>query len=262
MMKQRKFIVLGTLLMFMFMFMAFKPTTSQNNTDPATFKIMEVVCLWDLLKDGYEPDIDRDATWLNVGLRSKYGMAKKYASLEIIEKAFGVPVYVKGPHKGEMNFNSLTSFGHYNPEFISKLRLSIESGLQNPLYKKMMKRIYNKHLKSMANTYHAAHIYLHKDPNRLQNLKSDYSSLISRSGGTIDGSFQEKFRPFAEDLEKNQKGDVYEGFTAPAFWLRRSIDGSSNQLFDLLKMLKTELEPSKPIMKKEKRAPSRKRSRY
>lgn len=249
-MKQRKFIFLGTLLMFIFM--AFKPNFNPTNTDPATYKVMEMAFLWDLLKDGYEPDRNRDDTWLDVGLRSKYAMAKKYASIEIIENTFGVPVFVKGPHKGYMNFNSTRSFGHYNPAFISKLRSSLETALQNPLYRKALQKVYTKHLKSMADTYHAAHIYLHKDPAYLQNLKTEYSSLISEGSGTIDGSLQEKFRSFAEDLERNQKGDVYEGFTAPAFWLRRSIDGSSSQLFDLLKLLQKEFENNQKVIKKDR----------
>lgn len=44
---------------------------------------------------------------------------------------------------------------------------------------------------------------------------------------------QESFRGFAESIEK-EGYDVYEGFTCPGFWVRRSIDGTADEFYDLL----------------------------
>lgn len=217
-------------------FVSTNPALTKSN-DPAVHKLMEVSYLWELLQVGYEPTRERDATWLDVGFRSKYGMAKKYASIEMIESAFGCPVFVRGPHQGDMDFNSKTAFGYYNPVFISKLTTSIKTALAQPLFKKVIKSVYDNHLKSMANTYHRAYDYLHQDAAYLQNLQSRYLSMIASPAGTANGALQEEFRSFAEQLEKAEQSDVYEGFTAPAFWLRRSIDGTDQALFDLLSMV-------------------------
>ena len=33
----------------------------------------------------------------------------------MVECAFGIPVFIKGPHNEHIVFNSEKSFGHYNP---------------------------------------------------------------------------------------------------------------------------------------------------
>ena len=103
-----KFSVIGLLFSIA---TAFTYSPSSSNTSPSVFKIMEVTYLWDLLAMNYEPNRERDDTWLDVGLRSKYAMAKNYASLSILEETFDEDVFLRGPHQGDMDFNSTTSFG-------------------------------------------------------------------------------------------------------------------------------------------------------
>lgn len=213
-----------------------------DGTDTPTYKIMEVTYLWELLSQGYEPSWEEDDTWLNVGFRSKYAMTKKYASLEILEATFGTKVFLRGPHVGDMNFNSRTSFGYYNPEFIKEVKASVEQVLRNPIYKKAAAQVYRGHLKSMAATYLDAYHHLHKDPKTLAKLKTQYITEMASPEGIDGGSFQEVFRSYAESLEREKGADVYEAFTAPAFWLRRSIDGTANSLFSLLEMVDKELQ--------------------
>ena len=210
--------------------------------------------MWDFLNQEYEPIMGRDDTWLNAGFRSKYATAKKYASLEIIETTFGIPVFVRGPHKGDMNFNSKTSFGYYNPEFISKLKSNIEIALRYPVFKKVIKQTYRQYFKSMALTYKDAYRFLNDDPEKLAELKAKYLLELAKPEGTSNGSFQEEFRDYADngyfsdDAErreykiKNPNANWYEQVTAPSFWLRRSIDGTSQQIFELLDMIITEME--------------------
>ena len=75
----------GLILMTAFTTTNSTQTVNFQPIEPTVYKIMEVTNLWDLLKSNYEPNRERDATWLNVGLRSKYAMAKDYASFEVIE---------------------------------------------------------------------------------------------------------------------------------------------------------------------------------
>lgn len=241
---KRSFIICISMLLLL-MGTAFMSNTQQENanTDPSVYKLMEVIFLWDLLADGFEPNRSMDGTWLNVGFRSKYAMAKRYASIEMVEAAFGVPVFLRGPHKdGDMDFNSTTSFGYYNPQFIAKLHKSVQTVLLNRVFKKAAKRVYDKHLASMAQTYHHAYQYLNKDFAYCEKLQARYLAQVASPNGTERGSLQEEFRDYAEALEKSQQADVYEAFTAPAFWLRRSIDGTDSQLYELLDMVITEMD--------------------
>jgi len=219
---------------------AFMPHNTANS--PATYKIMEVVFLWDLLKSDYEPIRERDDTWLNVGFRSKYAMAKRYASLKLVESAFECDVFLRGPHKKDMNFNSQTAFGYHNPEFIERFAVGLGMALENPSFKAGIHKVYDEHLASMAKTYHNAYIYLNQDPDYLETLQAEYLRLMASAQGIDSGSFQETFRNYAEALEQEEGADVYEAFTAPAFWLRRSIDGTAAQWFELLDELMKEME--------------------
>ncbi len=225
-------------------------TTSNSTTaqdfqpiEPAVFKIMEVTALWDLLKSNYEPIRERDDTWLDVGLRSKYAMARNYASMDVIEATFGQPIFLRGPHNGDLDFNSTTSFGYYNPNFIASVHKAVEATLANPMFKAMGKGVYEKHLKSMAHTYIDAHKYLKEQDDLRNTLTQEYLLMMAKPEGTMDGSLQEKFRGYAEKMENSTaKSNIYEAFTAPAFWLRRSIDGTDDEFVALLKMVVTEFE--------------------
>lgn len=216
------------------------PTISKINTFEPTedgiFKIMEVSYLWELLSWNYEPIRERDDTWLDVGLRAKYAMAKDYASISILEETFDEDVFLRGPHAGDMDFNSTTSFGYYNPRFIEKVHQALDAALQNPMFKKVARPIYEKHLKSMAHTYQDAYKHVQQNEEMRTQLINDYIFAMAKPEGVTDGSLQEKFRGYAEALEKEQKADIYEAFTAPSFWIRRHIDGTDTDFSKLLDM--------------------------
>lgn len=217
-------------------------STTYDDADPGVYKIMEVAYLWDLLKEGYEPNRETDGTWLTTGVRSKYAMARKYASIELLETAYGTKVFLRGPHNDDLDLNSTTSFGYYNPDFIAKVTTSVEQVLSNPVYKKAASYVYQTHLKSMVQTYMEAYRYVNRDQTTLHKYKSQYIMDLAQPEGTMEGAFQETFRPFAEQLERDKGADIYEAFTAPPFWLRRSIDGTGPSIFRLIEMVDSALK--------------------
>ena len=231
------------LALFLFSATAFttKKIATNTSTDPAVFKLMEITYLWDLLKEGYEPDRDRDATWLDVGFRSKYAMAKKYAALEIVEAAFGKKIFLSGPHGRDMDFNSTNSFGHYNPAFLSDLQGTLETALANPTFKQAMETLYHQHLKGMAQVHFDGYVYMTHNPQYLQLMQEKYAAEMNNSGGMNINQFTEKFRPFA-DYEEQKGLDIYEGFNAPTFWLRRMIDGTAEDMITLQIMVMKALD--------------------
>lgn len=213
---------------------------SKDKQSPGAYKIMEVVTLWKLLSYDYQPNRDTDGTWLEDGFRSKYAMAKKYVAPDILEKTYGVPVFLKGPHKGGMDFNSTTSFGHYNPAFIAKVEADVKTVLANPFFKGLIKEAYSNYFESMAHNYKDAYLYLNDNPKKVKRMSGSYLHLLKQKGGTTEGSMQEIFREYADSASREYSW--HESVTAPAFWLRRSIDGTSKQLYGLLDMIIAEME--------------------
>ena len=242
----------GTVFCFLLATAFTRPSTISNSTAEPTeqsiFKIMEVTHLWDLLATYYEPNRERDDTWLDVGWRSKYAMAKNYASISILEETFEEDVFLRGPHHGDMDFNSTTSFGYYNPRFLEKVQLALDYALSNPIFSKVAEPIYKKHFQSMAHTYYDAFLYMEQNPKIREQLKSDYIMSMAQAGGTTEGSLQEKFRGYAEALEKSTrptKADIYEAFTAPSFWVRRYIDGTEDDFMKILELVVGHFEGAK-----------------
>ena len=220
---------------------------SLNSTDgqykvPPIYKLMEVASLWDLMAEDYEPSREKDGTWLDVGFRAKYGMTIAYASLDILETTFETPVFLRGPHGETMNYQSKTSFGYYNPEFISRLKSSIKTILEIPAYRRVVKKVYDQHLKGMANTYHEAYS-IFEEPGYLEDLQCIYLRQMAEPEGVNNIDFAEEFRSFADRLSNGpEKYDFYEAHTAPSFWLRRSIDGTADDIYAVLDMVIKNLE--------------------
>lgn len=155
------------------------------------------------------------------------------------------------PHGGwvsstplKMNYNSTTSFGKYNPSFLCEMTENYQYAREYfPFFKKIIQPLYDKHLKGMAHTYYDAYLYLNRDRESLEDLQTQYLSDVFAEGGTTNGSMQEIFRDYAEALEQNKGADYYEAVTAPAFWLRRSIDGTDELFIEMLEMLMKDFDP-------------------
>ena len=128
-------IAIGCLGLFLLTAFTHLPSSSSTkesdaSTSPLFYKIKELTYLWDLLVDSHTIDRATDDTWLEVGLRAKYAVAKKYATIEMVEAAAGMPVFNRGPHGATLDFNSNYTFGYYNPEFLATEKSSCKLPLK------------------------------------------------------------------------------------------------------------------------------------
>ena len=94
----------------------------------------------------------------------------------------------------------------------------------------------------MALTYKDAYLYVNEKPKRLKAMGGTYLQQLQQKGGTTEGSMQEIFRAYADSQDGDS--DWYEAVTAPAFWVRRSLDGTDKQIYELLNLIITEMEKS------------------
>ena len=92
--------------------------------------------------------------------------------------------------------------------------------------------LYDSELKQYLRTY-----YISYDVGTNNNQVIDgYLSAINERNGGPSSFLQESFRGFAESSERNGY-DVYEAFSCPGFWVRRSIDGTADEFHQLLTMI-------------------------
>lgn len=174
------------------------------------------------------------------GVRGRYALYDQFFSISMVETMVGEPIFLKGPHTTNPNYKSQTTFGHYNPLFIKKLEDNLRFVFKNKSFVKGVQSHYDNNLKQYLRTYYLSYAIAANN----KEIMNGYLDAIKNPekheymNGRIKGpSFylQETFRDFAESLEKNGF-DVYEAFTCPGFWIRRSIDGTADEFYELLKL--------------------------
>lgn len=197
---------------------------------------------WTSLQASANLDVDNIVSWLpESGVRGRYEIAKKYLSKSVLEKIIGQKAFVKGPHSTDMNFKSLKTFGHYNDKFILKLHAQLKVLFADPRFISNTKSLYDKELKNYLRTYYLAYAGAANN----QKLMDGYLEVIANEPEPENPServflsnpsefLQESSREFAGSLGEGY--DEYEGITCPGFWVRRSIDGTADEFYSLLKM--------------------------
>jgi hypothetical protein len=193
----------------------------ESQLDPLELKIEEAIVAYKKEKaQKGEPNRDVDGTWLNVGIRYNYFILKKYVDIKLLEKVAGVSIYTKGPHKDGINFNSAEEFGHYNPEFLKKVKNALLAAMKREAFNKLAQKIYDTDLKNMARTYHRAY---------------GYTTTLDgyKFGKPYDA---EEFRTYADEEEKGGY-DWYESVTAPGFWSRRVSDKTDKAFLEILEIV-------------------------
>jgi len=185
-------------------------------------------------------DPEKMTSWItDAGIRRFYYCLSSEISIEVIENYIGEKIFLNKVHDGGLNYNSKNEFGHYNPKFLVKLQKEILSLSENQTFLKLGQEIYDNYFKKTARIYYLAYKYVNSDKKNKKQIIKTYKKNIKiqteEMNYETDGSFylQEEFRFFAEKKER-EGYDVYEGFTAPGFWIRRSIDKTDDEFFELL----------------------------
>ena len=224
----------GIAIVFIFTFFS-SFSTLKNSLISASFgeSILSLASNWDNIKANTDLSPDNISSWLpQSGIRGKYEIARKHIGLKFMEQVTGHPVFLEGPHQEDIDFNS-ESFGHYNPRFLERLKPILREAIQNKLFVESTKTLYDAELKQYLRTFFLSY---NISANRTD-IMEGYLRLIAegehRSFSGPSFFLQEAFRAFAESAEESGY-DVYEGFTCPGFWIRRSIDGTEGQFYNLL----------------------------
>jgi hypothetical protein len=174
-------------------------------------------------------------TWLHDrGLRSLYLRAGHAYSLEWLEAQLGEPVFASGPHGQRLDFQSETSFGHYNPRFVSAAHDRFAELAATPGFVPVTRAPFQSHLQRQLETYvAAAEIVLETQTVTKGAITSAYQGHL-RDRSLPSMFLQEAWRAHTEVLEA-RGADWYEANTALGFWTRRSIDGTAPQFERLMR---------------------------
>lgn len=222
---------------------------AQSKEDYAKFKTV----LTDLVNNWVDPvagnEYEESNTWLpELGVRGKYFANKKTLSLLKIAEVVGEPLFVSGPHKGEPDYTAGDDFGHYNAKFLTKLNVLLAKTLKDKKFAALAKNLYNNAFKNYMRCYWRSYQRVINDKEVKTEAVAQYLALMKEAeGGDAGFEMQQYFDELAKEYEAEGL-DWYEFTTTAAFWLRRSIDGTDDEFYSLLKRVMTAFD--KEYMKK------------
>jgi hypothetical protein len=211
-----------------------------------------------------------EGTSLDYGLRALYCKIKPFVDYAKLSVISGLPIFNKGPHTdNNLNFEGGYEFGYYNPEFLKW----IQEKAINPndgKFKEQIQPAYNDKIKVVARAFYQTHKILfatpeefeafkkkyedyggkeggdYKDPEPLEVIKSEYQDHLTNKD-LPEYYFEQKFWNLALYLssqnehsyerQEEQLSYKYVAETSGGFWVRRSIDGTEKQFFDILTKL-------------------------
>ncbi len=180
--------------------------------------------------------LDEEVTWLpEIGIRGLY-LHSRITPL-ILEQLSGVPVFLSGPHVLRFNFSSDNTFGHYNPQFVEWLKHTFGVIQKDPTLKEVGQKLFV-HLRGQARAAYRMYFWVHA-PERQEwfgQTKAKYIQLMAEKklGGDALSYPEDELVGLWEWAEQEQL-DAFEAYSGGKFWFRRSIDGTDQQFFELLK---------------------------
>ncbi len=211
-------------------------------------KIKLTVADWQNMAANARLDHESISSWVpESGIRGRYQIARQVLSKAVLEGIIGEKAFLNGPHAQGINYNSARDFGRYNPKFLNQLQKSLARLFNNKIFVDNAQALYDKELKQYLRTYYLA--YEAGANNR--EVMDEYLAILAKEPREYAGSaflaepsyyLQEAFRDFAESIEM-EGYDVYEGFTCPGFWVRRSIDGTADEFYALLTLTIRTFDP-------------------
>ena len=108
------------------------------------------------------------------GIRGRYAQFKTKLGRQVLEKIVGYKAFTKGPHGETLNLNSLTEFGHYNPNFLKKLKTQLKTLYGNKTFVEKFQDFYDRELQDYLRVHYQAYNFIKYNPE----YKTDYLNHI------------------------------------------------------------------------------------
>jgi len=168
------------------------------------------------------------------GGREMYTHVKPIMNLEKLQSLSPVDVFRRGPHTNEFDLTSQSEFGYYNREFVVWAKKHLIPGATDVAFRQITQPVYDALIKNMARTYYLTHESLGKKQ-LWEAEKQQYLEKIEKR--TLpDCCYWERYWKwsFGKGLSK------YQITSSIGFWIRRSIDGTEHEFFEMLiKLMRT-----------------------
>ena len=156
------------------------------------------------------------------GALNKFEYIRSLFSFQELQEMLDYSIYVSGPHTdSSLNLQSRFSFGHYNPRFVSDLKLHINQLIGNKSFVEHTKPILEKYnFIKLLQDYQLVYNETKLHESEFNSIKKLYVD------GLRNRTWEEN--SYSMYLSETIKTGAYLnwGETSYHFWLRRDIDGT------------------------------------
>ncbi|RMA64390.1 nSTAND1 domain-containing NTPase [Ulvibacter antarcticus] len=192
-------------------------------------------------KSAIEAEVPLDYT---TGIR---GLAEKHATLLNMDKfkfmSNPLEVFLSGPHEKGIRYYE-NDFARYNPEIVEWISNNMIPDGTDAEFQQLTQRVYNKHLKILAEAYIRSYVLLKKDSLFVEKQKAAYLEHLE-SGNPYNFFRNKQYRYYFNTMDKIKPGAFpYYSKEAAGFWIRRNIDGTADEFYDLLIKLAITYDPN------------------
>jgi hypothetical protein len=203
------------------------------------------------------------------GIHAFHCRLQKLISLQKLSDLLGTPIYRSGPHSlSGLVLNEPNQFGHYDPNFVKSIREYFLPAKANPSFRAITQGVYDSIIMDTARSFFIVYQKLDSNPKFFVKEAERYRLLTVEN--RMDPYYLDRFilfmypaytdneDPYEASKFSYRKGDEFLDAQVVkelvGFWLRRKVDGTSNEfhlgLVDLLKIydpefytMRTNLDP-------------------
>ena len=181
-----------------------------------------------------------------MGVRGRYAALKSLLNPAILEKIFGEKVYRSGPHRGaDIDYANENTFGRYNPAFLRKLNTTLNRLSKNQLLTKQLQGLYDREFRIVLRTFYQAYSVAANNKNVIDGYQRILETpLEKRPDGKGVSPISRYFYEQFSDFSSGQGSDFLEDNMAARFWVRRSIDGTADEFYQLLQLTLRTFDPA------------------
>ncbi len=193
----------------------------------------------------------------NGGMRIFACHLRSLISLESLQRASGLDVFVAGPHaKTELTLDSPDSFGHYNPAFVQWMADHLIPGSRDSALRQATQAHFDQYVRPLARIFHATYQKIQREPACFRRERERYVAEMKR--GQVTYELLERYfffmndefcaRPddtnhfFEHGFDGGYNGNVTK--TCVGFWIRRNLDGTDQEFYRALTRLLRTYDPA------------------
>ncbi len=195
------------------------------------------IASWQQLEEPKEACVTMREYIGEAGVRALYCFASNILSYRSVEKLFGGPVYLKGPHHDGRLYVQADSFGHYNPDFVDWVGQKLLPKQKESTYVASTQALYDKHMKNLIRAFYRTYVQFSLHPEPFIYERQFLAEMIEgkRPWSYMGARWQENTMRDLINLDPNAEALNFGNVSvALRFWQRRSLDNTSENFFKLI----------------------------